>query len=242
MFAVVTSAADSSRSWGEKKKGGGPRFYRVHSSRGLHFQIAPCLFFFPPSVIIPQKILLGHRVGGNLKSIPTRGWHYWIEGTGFVKPWHGQARLQPPRSNKPPLSTTVELSIPHITSHTTRRPSRPNNDCQQRAILPALLFRPFRPLRPRVSRYPRPVLLEICLHLTISAEFDFRVLNDGRSAMARYANNSNYRNDSLIRKESRLSFSFSSMAMATAMATMGLTYDETSVCELSYDQGDQACN
>ncbi|KAA8914280.1 Mago nashi protein [Sphaerosporella brunnea] len=33
-------------------------------------------------------------------------------------------------------------------------------------------------------------------------EFDFRVLGDGRSAMARYANNSNYRNDSLIRKES----------------------------------------
>ncbi|CAZ79868.1 unnamed protein product [Tuber melanosporum] len=33
-------------------------------------------------------------------------------------------------------------------------------------------------------------------------EFDFRVLGDGRSATARYANNSNYRNDSLIRKES----------------------------------------
>ncbi|KAF2199934.1 Mago nashi protein [Delitschia confertaspora ATCC 74209] len=32
-------------------------------------------------------------------------------------------------------------------------------------------------------------------------EFDFRVLGDGRSASARYANNSNYRNDSLIRKE-----------------------------------------
>ncbi|EFQ36053.1 mago nashi protein [Colletotrichum graminicola] len=32
-------------------------------------------------------------------------------------------------------------------------------------------------------------------------EFDFRVLGDGRSAVARYANNSNYRNDSLIRKE-----------------------------------------
>jgi protein mago nashi len=34
------------------------------------------------------------------------------------------------------------------------------------------------------------------------AEFDFRVVGDGRSAVARYANNSNYRNDSLIRKES----------------------------------------
>jgi len=32
-------------------------------------------------------------------------------------------------------------------------------------------------------------------------EFDFRVIGDGRSASARYANNSNYRNDSLIRKE-----------------------------------------
>ncbi|KAG7127468.1 Protein mago nashi like protein [Verticillium longisporum] len=32
-------------------------------------------------------------------------------------------------------------------------------------------------------------------------EFDFRVVGDGLSAIARYANNSNYRNDSLIRKE-----------------------------------------
>ncbi|KKK17138.1 Mago nashi domain protein [Aspergillus rambellii] len=32
-------------------------------------------------------------------------------------------------------------------------------------------------------------------------EFDFRTLGDGRSAAVRYANNSNYRNDSLIRKE-----------------------------------------
>ncbi|OAL73465.1 vesicle-mediated transporter Vid24 [Trichophyton violaceum] len=32
-------------------------------------------------------------------------------------------------------------------------------------------------------------------------EFDFKSLGDGRSASARYANNSNYRNDSLIRKE-----------------------------------------
>merc|ERR1712093_220342 len=35
----------------------------------------------------------------------------------------------------------------------------------------------------------------------VRTEFDFRVLGDGRSASARYANNSNYRNDSLIRKE-----------------------------------------
>lgn len=33
-------------------------------------------------------------------------------------------------------------------------------------------------------------------------EFDFKAVGDGRSAVARYANNSNYRNDSLIRKES----------------------------------------
>ncbi|RMX93026.1 hypothetical protein D0868_07205 [Hortaea werneckii] len=33
-------------------------------------------------------------------------------------------------------------------------------------------------------------------------QFDFRVVDEGRSAVARYANNSNYRNDSLIRKES----------------------------------------
>ncbi|KAL2756465.1 hypothetical protein ACRALDRAFT_1093630 [Sodiomyces alcalophilus JCM 7366] len=32
-------------------------------------------------------------------------------------------------------------------------------------------------------------------------EFDFKAVGDGRSAVARYANNSNYRNDSLIRKE-----------------------------------------
>ena len=38
--------------------------------------------------------------------------------------------------------------------------------------------------------------------LTVSLEFDFRAVGDGRSAQARYANNSNYRNDSLIRKES----------------------------------------
>jgi hypothetical protein len=33
-------------------------------------------------------------------------------------------------------------------------------------------------------------------------EFDFRTLGDGRSSIVRYANNSQYRNDSLIRKES----------------------------------------
>lgn len=39
----------------------------------------------------------------------------------------------------------------------------------------------------------------------VYVEFDFRTLGDGRSASARYANNSNYRNDSLIRKESAFS-------------------------------------
>ncbi|KAF4999692.1 hypothetical protein FGRMN_2257 [Fusarium graminum] len=41
----------------------------------------------------------------------------------------------------------------------------------------------------------------LLLALLKRAEFDFRVVGDGRSAVARYANNSNYRNDSLIRKE-----------------------------------------
>jgi len=36
-------------------------------------------------------------------------------------------------------------------------------------------------------------------------EFDFRAVGDGTGAIARYANNSNYRNDSLIRKELFLS-------------------------------------
>ena len=47
--------------------------------------------------------------------------------------------------------------------------------------------------------------LQSCLsrwELTSYVEFDFRAQGDGRSASARYANNSNYRNDSLIRKES----------------------------------------
>ncbi|KAF1981225.1 Mago nashi protein [Aulographum hederae CBS 113979] len=36
-------------------------------------------------------------------------------------------------------------------------------------------------------------------------EFDFKSIGDGRIASARYANNSNYRNDSLIRKEMAVS-------------------------------------
>ncbi|CAD0025507.1 unnamed protein product [Aureobasidium pullulans] len=39
-------------------------------------------------------------------------------------------------------------------------------------------------------------------------EFDFRALGDGRSASARYANNSNYRNDSLIRKRLPISLRY----------------------------------
>lgn len=38
--------------------------------------------------------------------------------------------------------------------------------------------------------------------LTFAPEFDFRTIANGSSAAVRYANNSNYRNDSLIRKES----------------------------------------
>jgi hypothetical protein len=39
--------------------------------------------------------------------------------------------------------------------------------------------------------------------INMDLEFDFRALGDGRSSVVRYANNSQYRNDSLIRKESR---------------------------------------
>lgn len=56
-------------------------------------------------------------------------------------------------------------------------------------------------IRPRISRYN--LSLEVPERMLTIAEFDFRVIGDGRSASARYANNSNYRNDSLIRKESR---------------------------------------
>ena len=56
-------------------------------------------------------------------------------------------------------------------------------------------------VRPRIFGYEiRSSVREQSLTLV---EFDFRVIGDGRSATARYANNSNYRNDSLIRKESR---------------------------------------
>ena len=48
----------------------------------------------------------------------------------------------------------------------------------------------------------RKVPPTIVLTTNRCTEFDFRVVGDGRSAIARYANNSNYRNDSLIRKES----------------------------------------
>lgn len=51
----------------------------------------------------------------------------------------------------------------------------------------------------RISALPPPSFRALTL---LFPEFDFRVVGDGRSAVARYANNSNYRNDSLIRKES----------------------------------------
>lgn len=61
-------------------------------------------------------------------------------------------------------------------------------------------------------------------------EFDFRTLGDGRSASARYANNSNYRNDSLIRKESMYECVEGMMRMLTRY----------SVRQLPPDQRDQA--
>lgn len=48
-----------------------------------------------------------------------------------------------------------------------------------------------------------PMPLSFLSAANFIAEFDFRTLGDGRSAAVRYANNSNYRNDSLIRKESK---------------------------------------
>ena len=49
----------------------------------------------------------------------------------------------------------------------------------------------------------RPAHLKVEADLGL-AEFDFLLHDNGRSATARYANNSNYRNDSLIRKESEI--------------------------------------
>ena len=68
------------------------------------------------------------------------------------------------------------------------------------------------------------------LRFTEFLEFDFRVVGDGRSATARYANNSNYRNDALIRKESMRSF---------YCCPEWLCLTRGSVCQLPADLGDQ---
>lgn len=68
--------------------------------------------------------------------------------------------------------------------------------------------------------------------LTLAPEFDFRVVGDGRSAVARYANNSNYRNDSLIRKES------ATPSARRALSWQQLTTDPNSVCERYDHRGD----
>jgi Mago nashi protein. len=48
-----------------------------------------------------------------------------------------------------------------------------------------------------------PVMITLFYSVTnLHAEFDLRTISEGSSAAVRYANNSNYRNDSLIRKES----------------------------------------
>lgn len=61
----------------------------------------------------------------------------------------------------------------------------------------------------------------------VVAEFDFRIVGDGASAVARYANNSNYRNDSLIRKESTCALRCAFHASWVA--------NGTSVCQLPGD-------
>jgi hypothetical protein len=71
-------------------------------------------------------------------------------------------------------------------------------------LLVMLIFAQLRPpgtLRSRVLGSVCRMFVGAYAHGCV--EFDFRVLGDGRSASARYANNSNYRNDSLIRKESK---------------------------------------
>lgn len=79
------------------------------------------------------------------------------------------------------------------------------------------------PTRPRVSRYQQH-LRHTTHPLTLCSEFDFRVIGDGRSAAARYANNSNYRNDSLIRKESTVTiiptsdYTLTSLQCASALS------------------------
>lgn len=68
---------------------------------------------------------------------------------------------------------------------------------------------------------------------TNGVEFDFRTLGDGRSAAVRYANNSNYRNDSLIRKESE-----SHTDLGNLQGTICHTKGYYSVREFFDDPGD----
>ena len=123
------------------------------------------------------------------------------------------------------------LCIPHIaqprcrrqTSSSTCDTSMSRSSSVFQLLRPQLTtpsqLRSFRSLRPRISRYVESFPLRRDAHSEPLAdralEFDFRVVGDGRSAITRYANNSNYRNDSLIRKESawclfRLAFPFPS--------------------------------
>lgn len=69
-------------------------------------------------------------------------------------------------------------------------------------MLTVLQLRSSRTIRSRVLGYVVSKSKRARTCADDGQEFDFRVLGDGRSASARYANNSNYRNDSLIRKES----------------------------------------
>lgn len=101
------------------------------------------------------------------------------------------------RSWQPPTSLS--------TSGTSTRDPQAHH--RRMSLLIDVQFRPHGPLRPRIPRCAQaiaPPVLESQVELLTSRqpEFDFRVVGDGRSAVARYANNSNYRNDSLIRKES----------------------------------------
>jgi hypothetical protein len=77
-----------------------------------------------------------------------------------------------------------------------------NNGANQRALLCTVLQRPYWSIRPWYVHEDH-ALTHCPLICAEFLEFDFRVVGDGRSATARYANNSNYRNDALIRKESK---------------------------------------
>ena len=113
-----------------------------------------------------------------------------------------------------PSNGRVSPSPPRPETPKTRRAARNQagiSNVIKRALLFALLFRALWEVWARVPRLVgNKIVLLVAVHhysptplpCLSATEFDFRVVGDGKSAIARYANNSNYRNDFLIRKES----------------------------------------